>query len=511
MRSPEDAARLERQEGVAYVEPNWIRRAGARSADVLFGRLWGLENTAQDFAGTTGTTDADVDATDAWDITTGSADVTMAIVDTGIDLDHTDLAANIWANPGESGAGREANGLDDDGNGYVDDAKGYDWVGADGVPDDLNGHGTHVAGTAGAPGANGRGVAGVAWNARLMALRVLDAQGFGDTADIISAYAYAARAGADVVNLSLGGGGLSNPEIAAIRAAPDVLFVTAAGNDGTDNDEAPEYPCAYDEPNVLCVGASDQEDGLAGFSNYGAETVDLAAPGVNVVSTWPGNQYVIFDGSSMAAPHVSGAAALVLASRPAVGIVGLRAALLEGVDARPELSGATVTGGRLNARGALERAGAQPPPAPPTPAPAPSATAPLAVEPEPPAPFSSGDSSPPRLALRVPARPALARALRRGLRVAITCSEGCVTSDARLTIDARTAKRVGLGSRTPTVATARAGRRSAAGTLTLAFRFGAGARRRLAPARSVTLRLAVTATDPAGNRATLARRVVLRR
>ena len=294
--SPRAAAReLERRSEVLYAEPNYVRRIAAVPNDARFTSLWGLHNTGQSVAGFAGTPDADIDAPEAWDLTTGQPSTTVAVVDTGVAHDHPDLAPNLYLNPGETGAGREGNGIDDDGNGKVDDSRGWDWVGDDSDARDLNGHGTHVAGTLGARGGDGYGIAGVNWNARIMPLRVLDASGFGSTADVIAAYAYASRAGARVVNASLGGSGFSQAERDTIAAAPNTVFVVAAGNGGDDgvgddNDVRPEYPCGYDLPNIICVAATDSNDALTGFSNFGARSVDLAAPGRATLSAQPARE-----------------------------------------------------------------------------------------------------------------------------------------------------------------------------------------------------------------------------
>ncbi|MGH2715147.1 MAG: S8 family peptidase, partial [Thermoleophilaceae bacterium] len=298
---------LERESDVLYAEPNATRHVFLRPNDPYFPMLWAMENTGQSVLGVPGSSDADTDAADAWDAGVGGG-VVVAVVDTGVDGDHPDLAANAWRNPGESGSGRESNRVDDDRNGRVDDWRGWDFVANDSNPADANGHGTHVAGTIGARRGNAVGVAGVADGSRLMALRAFDAQGSGTVADAISAYAYAAAAGAKVVNLSFGSPFASLAERDAIAASPGMLFVAAAGNGGfdgigDDNDLDPEYPCAYPLPNVVCVAASDNRDRLAEFSNYGARSVDLAAPGVSILSTLPGGGYGWFDGTSMAAPH----------------------------------------------------------------------------------------------------------------------------------------------------------------------------------------------------------------
>ena len=273
----EATAELTADPGVLYAEPNYVYRASAVPDDPLFPQLWGLHQTS----------DVDVDAPQAWDVTTGSPAVTVAVVDTGVALDHPDLAPNMWRNPGESGGGKESNGVDDDGNGYVDDFQGWDFVGDDSKPRDLHGHGTHVAATIGAAGDNGNGITGVAWNSRLMPLRSLNSNGLGTSADLAGAFTYAARNGAKVVNVSLGGHAHSLAVLNAISAAPDTLFVVAAGNAGANNDVGSSYPCNYPAPNIVCVAAMDSTDRLAGFSNYGATTVDLAAPGVGILSLQP--------------------------------------------------------------------------------------------------------------------------------------------------------------------------------------------------------------------------------
>jgi subtilisin family serine protease len=280
-------AEYEASPDVAFAEPNYYYRAAAIPDDARFANTWGLHNSGQTISGVTGTVDADIDATEAWEATTGSRSVVVAIADSGVAYDHPDLARNIWTNPGESGGGRESNGIDDDGNGYKDDWRGWDFVGDDNAPRDHFGHGSHVAGTIGAVGNNGSGTAGVNWAVSLMPLRVLDSQGVGTTADVASAIAYAAAKGADIVNLSVGGRDLSLSVLSAVQNASDVLISAAAGNEGSNNDATASYPCNYSAANIICVAATDQSDRLAGYSNYGAVNVDLAAPGSNVLSTSP--------------------------------------------------------------------------------------------------------------------------------------------------------------------------------------------------------------------------------
>ncbi|MBI2932800.1 MAG: S8 family serine peptidase [Planctomycetes bacterium] len=285
---------------VEYVEPNFIVRAlDVMPDDPSFYQLWGLHNTGQ----TAGTVDADIDAPAAWELGTGSAQVVVGVVDTGIDYTHPDLAANMWLNSDEI----PGNGVDDDGNGRVDDRYGYDFANNDGNPMDDHYHGTHVAGTIGAVGNNGVGVSGVCWTVRLMALKFLGASGSGSLSGAVSAIQYAIANGAHVLSNSWGGGGYSQALRDAIAAAHNagIVFVAAAGNRNTD---AMFYPAGY--PNVIAVAATNHNDAKAFFSNYGFH-IDVAAPGVSVYSTKPSNQYGALSGTSMACPHVSGLAALL--------------------------------------------------------------------------------------------------------------------------------------------------------------------------------------------------------
>jgi subtilisin family serine protease len=330
---------------VQYAEPNYIYNASEIPNDPRFNELWAMQND----------NDADIDAVEAWDSQTGSADVLVAIIDTGVDYTHSDLGTNMWRNPGESGEGREDNGVDDDGNGFVDDVFGWDFAGNDSDPLDDNGHGTHVAGTIAAAGNNGVGVVGVNWQASIMALKFLSSNGSGSAADAIDAILYAANNGARVMNNSWGGGGFSQALKDAIEFARDrnALFVAAAGNDGRDNDSRPTYPSNYDVDNVVAVAASDRNDLLASFSNFGATTVDLAAPGADILSTMPSDQYRSLNGTSMATPHVSGVAALVLAHAPDLNYRQVAVRVVGSTDAGAAFENTTGSGGRLNAAAAL--------------------------------------------------------------------------------------------------------------------------------------------------------------
>ena len=324
---------------VEYAEPNYVFNVDLTPNDTSFSSLWGLRT---------------IQAPEAWDIQTGSSDIVVAVIDTGVDYNHVDLAANMWTNAGEI----PGNGLDDDNNGYVDDVRGWDFYSNDNDPTDnsypYDDHGTHCAGTIAGVGNNGIGVAGVSWNAKIMPLRFLGNSG-GSSTDAVKAIHYAIDNGAHIMSNSWGGGGYSTALKDAISAADAVgiLFIAAAGNGGYDRigdntDLSPHYPSSYDLPNIISVAATNGYDTRASFSNYGLVSVDLGAPGVNIYSTRPGNRYGSFSGTSMATPHVAGAAALIMAQYPEITHNALKAKILDSVDQVSSLAGITVTGGRLN-------------------------------------------------------------------------------------------------------------------------------------------------------------------
>jgi len=342
-----------KENDVLYAEPDYFYHTFEMNPEPLpnqpndprFAELWGMNNS----------NDADIDAPEAWDKQTGSTDVLVAIIDTGVDYNHEDLQANMWRNPGESGGGKENNGIDDDGNGYVDDYRGWNFITNGNDPMDDNGHGTHVAGTIGAIGNNGKGVVGVNWHVSLMPLKFLDRNGSGQTSTAISAIIYAADKGAHIMSNSWGGGGFSQAMEDAIKYARDKgsLFVAAAGNDSQNNDKSANYPSNYAVENVIAVAASDRNDKMASFSNYGLQMVDLAAPGVSILSCKPRDFYQLLSGTSMATPHVSGAAALVKAEYPNSTYRQLMIRLTGTVDVKSAFVGKTATGGRLNVAKAL--------------------------------------------------------------------------------------------------------------------------------------------------------------
>lgn len=340
--------------GIAFVEPDFAINRTLFPNDPSFSQLWGLHNTGQ----SSGLADADIDAPEAWDKTTGSRSVIIGVIDSGIDVNHPDLAANIWRNPGEIAG----NGIDDDANGYVDDVTGWDFASNDNNPEDGNGHGTHVAGTIGAVGNDGRGVAGVNWQVSLLPLKFLDASGSGSTSGAIAAINYATalrNRGVNIVatNNSWGGGGFSSGLQTAIQnhANAGILFVAAAGNDSANNDTTASYPANYPISNIISVAALDRSDRLASFSNYGATKVHIGAPGVSIYSTTPNNQYATYSGTSMATPHVTGVAGLLAAANPQATAAEIRSAILQSAVPIASLAGKTTTGGRLNAAAALDR------------------------------------------------------------------------------------------------------------------------------------------------------------
>ncbi|MBI4785807.1 MAG: S8 family serine peptidase [Chloroflexi bacterium] len=351
-----------RDANVAYAEPNYILRTFGSPDDAAYPQLWGLRNTGQVIGGVASKPGADIRAEHAWALTTGSASIVVGLLDTGVDYTHPDLATNIWNNPG--GIGNCPAGT-----------HGYNAITNTCDPRDDNKHGTHVAGTVGAVGNNGLGVVGVNWKTQIMALKFMDASGAGTTADAIDAIEFAINAklagvNLRVLNASWGGNGYSQALLDEIVKAggQGILFVVAAGNNATNSDASPSYPCSYRATNLICVAATDPSDNLAKFSNYGSSAVHLGAPGVNILSTINGGGYGYFSGTSMATPHVSGAAALIL-SLPGQGnlsVEQLKNYVLNNVDPLPSLNGRTTTGGRLNVCRAMPGCGA-PAPVPPPP------------------------------------------------------------------------------------------------------------------------------------------------
>lgn len=322
---------LQKLKDVEYIEKNYIYhlvkpvREGditidnimglAAPTDPKFNQLWGLHNTgtnAPSSFGQIGVKGADIGALKAWELSKGSKDIKVAVIDTGIDYNHPDLKDNMWINEAEAN-GKE--GVDDDENGYIDDIHGYDFANNDGDPMDGHNHGTHCAGTIGAVHNNEIGVAGVMANVTLVAVKFLSDAGSGTSEDALKAIDYAAKVGVNVMSNSWGGGAYSQALHEAIQRASEkgIVFVAAAGNSSSNNDTTPHYPSNYEVENVISVAAHTYKDELASFSCYGKGTVDIAAPGHNILSTTKAGGYAVYSGTSMATPHVAGVVGLLLA------------------------------------------------------------------------------------------------------------------------------------------------------------------------------------------------------
>jgi subtilisin family serine protease len=359
---------LRRLPFVAYAEPNYAIHLNQQVPnDEYFPEQWALHNTGQDsmfgvWLG--GTPDADVDWPEAWVAAAGNGAV-VAVMDTGIDYRHTDLAANVWENTAEANG---VAGVDDDGNGYVDDIRGWDFVNEDNNPLDGHGHGTHVAGTIAAVGHNNKGVTGVMWGGQVMALKIFDDTGAGFLADALEGLQYAVAMGVRISNNSWGYSEILPEEVddhqalydaIAASAANGHLFVAAAGNDAVDTDTLPHYPSSFDLDNIVAVAATDNYDQLAWFSSYGDVSVDLAAPGDYVFSTYKLfagsiDDYGWLSGTSMSSPHVAGAAGLLLGLQPTWTYQQVRDQILNNVRTLGALAGTSVTGGMLNVHAALD-------------------------------------------------------------------------------------------------------------------------------------------------------------
>ncbi|MCI0377016.1 MAG: S8 family serine peptidase [Gemmataceae bacterium] len=411
----EALAEYQARADVAYAEPDYFVHAAVIPNDTSFGSLYGLNNTGQ----SGGVVDADIDAPEAWDVTTGSAKVVVGVIDTGVDYQHPDLYLNIWINQEEIPSGVRANLADTDqdglitfydlnnpdnqgpgkisdwnGNGRIDggdllvdsgwldgidqdpylvgattvsridDLIGWNFVSNNNNPLDDNNHGTHVSGTIGAIGNNALGVTGVNWQVQIAGLKFLNSSGSGTISAATSALDYATANGIKITNNSWGGGGFSSGFSAALTRAQNAgyLFVAAAGNSNNNNDALPSYPASYTHTNIIAVAATDRFDAKASFSSYGANSVDLGAPGVSILSTVRGGGYASFSGTSMATPHVAGAAALVWSTHASLTHTQVISALLSTADPIAALAGRTVTGGRLNVNDAVRSIAPPPPP-----------------------------------------------------------------------------------------------------------------------------------------------------
>jgi subtilisin family serine protease len=334
-----------RESGGRFVAP-----LAAGPNDPRFSEQWGLANTGQ----RSGVAEADISALAAWGKTKGSRKVVVAVLDSGVDYTHPDLAANMWRRPADMEM------YFDEQLGVVDDSDGFSALAEERDPMDENGHGTHCSGIVGAVGDNGLGIAGVNWQVEIMPLKFMNRRGFGSTKDAIEAINYVIARRKDGVNVRVISASWGSP--ARSRALEDVIrkageadisFFAAAGNDGADADKRPHFPSGYKLPNLVSVAALDRRDQLAGFSNYGAKSVHLAAPGKEILSTWLGGQYEEHSGTSMATPFVAGVAALVLSVEPNLSVKELRGRLFDSADRLDALKGKVSTGGRVNAARAV--------------------------------------------------------------------------------------------------------------------------------------------------------------
>ncbi|HYE66171.1 MAG TPA: S8 family serine peptidase [Pyrinomonadaceae bacterium] len=345
---PEPRAEYSSSSAFSYLDEEL---AAAAPNDPMFSEQWSLENNGQ----RGGKVKADINALRAWSKTQGSGKVVVAVLDSGVDYTHADLVNNIWVRP--AGVAEYM----DDHLGTVNDRYGFNAVDNIRDPMDDNGHGTHCAGIIGAEGGNGLGIVGVNWKVEIMPLKFMSAGGFGTTKDAIEAINYVIdrkRAGVNVriISASWGSRQKSKALEDVIRKAGEegILFIAASGNSSENADKSPHYPASYDLPNVISVAALNRNDELASFSNYGVKRVHIAAPGVEILSTWLGGVFREASGTSMATPEVSGVAALVLAADPDLSVKELRERLFKSVDKLDSLNGKVSTGGRINAAKAVE-------------------------------------------------------------------------------------------------------------------------------------------------------------
>lgn len=316
--------------------------------DPKFDQLWGLRNTgSNEPKGSAGVEGNDVNALKAWEITQGSKDVVIAVIDTGVDYNHPDLAGNMWVNKGEI----PGNGIDDDGNGFIDDVYGYNFAKNSGDPMDGNGHGTHCSGTIGALHDNGVGVAGVMADVKIMAIKFLGDDGSGSLEQAIKSIDYATKMNVDLMSNSWGGGGRSEALFEAIKRASDagIVFTAAAGNSSSNNDTSKSYPASYETDNMVAVAATTAQNTLASFSSYGKNSVHIAAPGHNILSTIPKAKYDVYSGTSMATPHVSGVIGLLLAKEGRMDLLALRDRILYTGVPVTALRGKTMSASRIDA------------------------------------------------------------------------------------------------------------------------------------------------------------------
>ncbi|MBT3982162.1 MAG: S8 family serine peptidase [Bacteriovoracaceae bacterium] len=339
---------IRKDPSILLVEPNYIYRSFT-AADPAYRNMWGLKNTGRNtgswFGGTKG---MDINAEKAWTLSKGSDNVVIAIIDTGLDYKHPDLARNVWVNSAEASG---TAGVDDDGNGLIDDIHGYDFINDDGDPDDDQGHGTHCAGVIGAIHDNGIGGKGVMDRVKIMPLKFLSSAGFGTLEAAIKAVDYATKMGATLTSNSWGGGEKSDLLFESIKRAQaaDILFIAASGNAKNDNDKWGTFPASYKLDNIITVAAYDGYGKRAGFSNYGKTSVHVSAPGVKILSTFKGGRYKKLSGTSMATPHVSGAIGLLLSLYPHLTAAQVKKRVIATSKEVVKLKDVSESGGRMDA------------------------------------------------------------------------------------------------------------------------------------------------------------------
>jgi subtilisin family serine protease len=340
-------------------EPNYLGHIISTPNDSRYGELWGLNNTGA----SGGTLNVDIDAPEAWELTRGDSNVIVAVIDKGVLYTHPDLQNNMWVNPSEV----PANGIDDDANGVIDDIHGYNAITNSGTPLDDRGHGSHCAGTIAGTGNNNIGVIGIAHNAKIMSVKAFGSDGVGALANVAKALSYVInqkQKGLNIKVINNSYGGFPNSVIfknlISQASSNGILFVVAAGNNAKNNDTTPYYPASYDLPNVIAVAAIDRAGNLANFSNFGANSVHIAAPGVGILSTVLGNTYHFYHGTSMAAPHVTGVAALLASREPSISPAAMKSRILSSAKPLTNLTGFVKSGGMVSASRALSSAQSPP-------------------------------------------------------------------------------------------------------------------------------------------------------
>lgn len=355
--------KLKMNKNIELVEPNFIYRISKKPNDPMYLQLWGLQNSGQNDANNqSGVAGVDIDAERAWDIETGSENTVIAVIDTGVDYNHPDLRDNMWVNKAELYG---TAGVDDDANGIVDDIHGANFVDVNNItgdPLDDHGHGSHCSGTIAGHGNDGRGIVGVNWKSKIMAVKFLSADGGGTLSGALKAILYANKMGAKIMSNSWGGGGFSQALKDAIHETntSGALFVAAAGNQSSNNDINPTYPASYEESNIVSVAALDNRGNLANFSNYGQKTVHIAAPGVNIYSSSVSGGYEVMSGTSMATPHVSGVAGLILSHEPNLNAAGIKQRMMSSSRPLSNIKRRVSSSGMVNAYYALANLKAPP-------------------------------------------------------------------------------------------------------------------------------------------------------